>query len=218
MDQSKTYQMTHPAPMVWSHVVTPRPERKDNKGRVFKAAYEGTFVFAPDHPDWAAISAMLRAEAAAVVPNVEKPNFPADVGSTIADAAKTKNRDREWARGKILLQAKSSVAKMDGSLLMPPRLFVLLNGKYESFGVTNERSLASKYFYSGVLAVGTFSVAGYEGMGGGVAVYLNEVLSLNAGDRIAGGVDPDEKYGDASKFAQYTGHVSSVDPTIGLPI
>ena len=212
MEPKKNYQMTHPAPIVWNYLVTPKPERTDNKGRVFRAAYETTILLTPEHPDWQPLRGLMRA----ALPAGAAEKFPVDLGDTIADEAKAKNKDREWARGKIMLGVKSAVKKQDGSLLMPPRLFVLLNGKYESFGVTNERILATPYFYSGVQAIGTFTINGYEGMGGGVNLYLNEVLSLNVGERIAGGADPDEKYGDPSRFAHVTGHVSAVDPTKGL--
>ncbi len=216
MDPSKTYQMTHPAPMIWCHLIEPRPERKDAKNRVFKAAYEATFLFAQDHPDWQPLRAMLRAN----VDGVTNPKFPVDDGNAVADAARAKQKDREWARGKILFQAKSNVKKVDGSLLIPPRLVVLLGGKYVNYDTTDApRALASKFFYSGVLALGTFNLKSYEpGMNspGGVTAYLNEVLSLNVGDRIAGGPDAEEKYGNAANFSQYTGHVSHVDPTAGL--
>ncbi len=143
--------------------------------------------------------------------------YPVDDGTKIADAARANNRDREFARGKILFKAKSSVATLTGEPLMPPRLVVLQNGKYQPYGVTNDRTLATPFFYSGVMAIGTFNFVGYTGMGGGVTAYLNEVLSLNTGDRIGGGVDPEEKYGSADKFAQYTGHVVvSYDPTEGM--
>jgi hypothetical protein len=78
------------------------------------------------------------------------------------------------------------------------------------------REIATPFFYSGVLAIGTFQIVGYEGMGGGVSAYLNEVLSLNSGERIAGGPDAEEKYGPATDFSKYTGHVSAIDPTAGL--
>lgn len=214
MDPSKTYQMTVPAPMVWCHVVDPRPERKDATGRVFKACYEATFLFTPEHPDWTPLRTLMRS---AVDPGVTNPTFPVDDGNTIANAAQAKNKDREWARGKILFKAKSNVVKLDGSPLIPPRLVVLLGNKYVNYDTTDApRALASKFFYSGVLAVGTFHVQGYTGMGGGVTAYLNEIMSLNTGERIAGGPDAEEKYGDAGRFTQYMGSASSINPSEGL--
>ncbi len=212
MDLSKQYVMTVPAPFVWNYLVTPKPERTV-RGMVFKAAYEATVLFAPDHPDWVNIRALLRAN----LPAGASEKFPVDDGTKIADEAKAKNKDREWARGKILFNPHSNVKKQDGSALMPPRLVALLNGKYVTYGTTEvPRELAAPYFYSGVLGIGTFMIDGYEGMGGGVTAYLNEVLSLNTGERIAGGPDAEEKYGPATDFSKYTGHVSSVDPTAGL--
>ena len=209
---AQSYQMTVPTQMVWTYLITPKPERTV-RGMVFKAAYEATFVFAPDHPDWAPIRDLLRAS----LPAGAAEKFPVEDGNKVADEAKAKNKDREWARGKVLFNPHSNVKKQDGSLLMPPRLIALLNGKYVQYGSPEQpRELAASYFYSGVLAVGTFQIEGYEGMGGGVTAYLNEVLSLNHGERIAGGPDAEEKYGDANRFAQYTGHVSAVNPLTGL--
>lgn len=216
MDQSKTYQMTVPAPMVWCSVVEPRPERPNPKDpRVpFKAAYEATFLFTKEHPDWEPICAIMRAE----LPDVHVADpYPVLDGHKVADVAKAANKDREWARGKILFKAKSNVKKLDGGLLIPPALVVILNGKFVKYDTADApRTLASKFFYSGVSAIGTFHIAGYPGMGGGVTAYLNEVLSLNTGERIAGGMEPEEKYGSADNFSRYTGHVSAVNPTEGL--
>ncbi len=219
-DLTKQYVMTVPAPFVWNYLITPKPERTVTKpGRapiVFKAAYEATILFAPDHPDWVNIRALLRS-AHSALPAGASEKFPVDDGTKIADEAKAKNKDREWARGKILFNPHSNVKKQDGSALMPPRLVALLNGKYVTYGTAEQpRELATPYFYSGVLGIGTFMIDGYEGMGGGVTAYLNEVLSLNTGERIAGGPDAEEKYGPATDFSKYTGHVSSIDPTAGL--
>jgi hypothetical protein len=212
MDLTKNYQMTHPAPMVWNYLITPKPERTV-RGRVFKAAYEATFLFTPDHPDWAPIRAMLRAN----LPAGAAEKFPVEDGTKVADEAKAKGKDREWARGKVMFNPHSNVKKQDGSPLMPPRLVVLLNGKYVQYGTSDApREIATPFFYSGVLAIGTFQIVGYEGMGGGVSAYLNEVLSLNSGERVAGGPDAEEKYGPATDFSKYTGHVSAIDPTAGL--
>jgi hypothetical protein len=212
MDLTKQYVMTVPAPFVWNYLVTPKPERTV-RGMVFKAAYEATVMFAPDHPDWLPIRTLLRAN----LPAGAAEKFPVEDGTKIADEAKAKGKDREWARGKILFGPHSNVKKQDGSMLIPPRLVVLFNGKYVSYGTSEvPRELAAPFFYSGVLGIGTFMIDGYEGMGGGVTAYLNEVLSLNTGERIAGGPDAEEKYGPATDFSKYTGHVSSIDPTAGL--
>ena len=217
MDLSKQYVMTVPAPLVWNYLIAPKSGHTVTKpGKapiVFKARYEATILFAPDHPDWLPIRTLLQAN----LPAGAAEKFPVDDGTKIADEAFKKQKDREWARGKILFNPHSNVKKQDGSALMPPRLVVLLNGKYVQYGTAEQpRELATPYFYSGVLGIGTFMIEGYEGMGGGVTAYLNEVLSLNTGEHIAGGPDAEEKYGPAIDFSKYTGHVSSIDPTAGL--
>ncbi len=176
-NNSNIYQMTVPAPLVWPHLITPQAEHTRGK-TVFKSVYKGTFLLSQDHPDWQPIREKMRSLAPA---GADK--FPVEDGTKMAEEARAKHRDREWARGKILFTAQSNV---------------------------------NKFFYSGVLAIGTFMFSAYEGFGGGVTAYLNEVLSLNSGDKIAGGPDAEEKYGDASRFDQYTGHVSNLDPTAGI--
>ncbi len=221
-NQDNIYQMTHPAPLIWSHLITPQPEHTRGK-TVFKTSYNGVFLLTKEHPDWAPIASKMQALAAKDLPGNSTPSFPgldrdaegklSISGDNVANAAKAAGKDREWARGKIMFKAQSNVKTLKGDLLMPPRLVVLLNGKYVNYGTSEApRELAAKFFYSGVLAVGTFMFSSYEGFGGGVTAYLNEVLSLNSGERIAGGPDAEEKYGDAGKFSQYTGHVSNVDP------
>jgi hypothetical protein len=217
-NDKQNFQMSVPAPMVWSAVVEPRPERPNPKDprAPFKAAYEATWLLTAAHPDWEPLRQMLRENC----PEVHAANpYPVLDGDVIANQAVALKKDREWARGKILFKAKCNVKKLDGSLLIPPRLVVLLNGKFVNYDTTDApRQLAAKFFYSGVLAIGTFHIQGYEGMGGGVSAYLNEVLSLNTGDRIAGGMDPEERYGSPDSFARYTGHVSNISPTAGAPV
>jgi Protein of unknown function (DUF2815) len=215
MNPEGFYQMTNPAPFVWNHLVTPKAERTV-RGMVFKAAYEATVLFTSDHPDFEPLVALVKAATPAVAPAF--PNgTPFSNGTKLADEANANGKNREWARGKILFNPHSNVQKRDGSMLFPPQLVVLLNNKYVRYGSAElPRELAAPYFYSGVLAIGTFAIAGYEGMGGGVTAYLNEVLSLNSGERIAGGPDAEEKYGPAVDFSKYTGHVSNTDPTAGL--
>lgn len=214
MESRKTYtfQMTHPAPIVWHYLITPKPEHTVGTA-VFKEAYEATFVFSPDHPDRAALGALLQQAAAEGAPGVANPRLPVVDGTMIANKAEGK---REWARGAALFKADSKTKTQKGLPIRPPNLFVVLNGEYVSFGVTNERALASKYFWGGVLAVGAFSIEGYPGMGGGVTAYLNDVASTNAGDRLTVETDPVAKFGDPRRFMQHVGHASAINPSEGL--
>lgn len=229
MSDVQSFTMTKPAPMIWCHAISPRPERTVN-GEKFPAGYEATFLFPADHPDLAEIKKLLGATAAGFDKFAEKIagnkaagrspydglKFPLENGTKMADAGKAKDRDREFLRGAAVFKAKSNVAKRDGTPLSPPRLVVLQNGKYVRYSDEHERPLAKKFFYSGVLAIGTFNFVPYAGMGGGVSAYLNEILSLNAGDPIATGADDEAKYGSPDKFSGYVGKVSAEDPTVGM--
>jgi hypothetical protein len=228
-DLELSFQMTKPAPLVWAHVITPRPARKIN-GETIAPSFEATFLLPADHPDLAAIKAMLSKAAtgfdkfadkiagnkAAGRAALDGIKFPLESGTKIADQAKAKGKDREFLRGTAMLKGKSNVTKRDGTPLSPPRLVVLQGGKYVRYSDDHERELAKKFFYSGVLAIGTFNFAPYPGMGGGISAYLNEILSLNAGEKINTGVDDEAKYGDPNAFSGYVGKVSAEDPTGGL--
>lgn len=216
MSDLEQYQMTKPAPMIWAHVITPRAERTVN-GVVYPAGYEATFLFTPDHPDLAAIKKRLGAAAKAEFGRTDNLHYPLESGDKIADEAAAKGKDREFLRGLIAFKAKSNVeiktGPKKGTPLAPPRLVVLQDGKYVRYSDEYERKPASRFFYSGVLAIGTFGFKAYTGMGGGVAAYLNEILSLNTGDKINTGVDDEAKYGPPT---QYVGVVKSENPTVGM--
>lgn len=211
------YQMVKPAPVIWAHLIKPRPARTIN-GNAYKAQYEVTFLFAPDHPDLAAIKTMLGSIAMAQFGRVDNLKYPLENGNKLADAAQAKGKDREYLRGKVMFKPHGLVTRQDGvTPVQPPRLLVLSGGKYVRFENEAERPAASKFFYNGVLAIAEVSLGAYTGMGGGVSAYLNEILSLNSGERINAGVDDEAKYGAADKWSQYVGTVSSVDPTLGAP-
>jgi hypothetical protein len=233
MSDVEQFQMTKPAPIVWAHVIIPRPERRLKNGEMVAAAYETTFLLSTDHPDLKPIKAIMAkvatnfeafADRIAENKKMERApldgiKFPLENGNKIADKGKAADKDREFARGMALLKAKSNVeiktGPKKGQLLLPPRLVVLQNNQYVRYSEEHERGLARKFFYSGVLAIGTFGFSPYAGMGGGVAVYLNEILSLNAGEKINTGVDDEAKYGSADQFKDYVGRVSAEDPTEG---
>ncbi len=211
VQDTQTYQMTKPAPIVWVSVVTPRPAGAKNQER-----YQAAFLLSKDHPDFAPMATMMAKVVKDKYGSTDGRGFPLQHGDKVADEAAAKGRDREWARGKELLEAHSNVRKrmvngVPGELLNPPRLVVLRDGKYVRYQ-DEERPLAKSAFYSGVLAIGTFSFVAYDGFGGGCSCYLNEILSLGVGDKINTGVDDEAKYGAPT---QYIGKVSAKDPTVG---
>ncbi len=199
---SETYQMTKPAPIVWVNVVTPRPAGEANQ-----EAYQATFVLTKDHPDFAPMVALMAKVVKDKFGATKDRKFPLKRGDDSADTAAAAGYDREWARGKELFNTKAPTRNRKSEALNPPRLVVLVNDKYVRYA-DEQRGLAKPYFYSGVLAIGSFSFVAYEGFGGGVTAYLNEILSLNAGDKINTGIDDETKYGAPT---QYIGKVSAKD-------
>lgn len=198
-------QMTEPAPMVWINLVKPRSGDQKRKPR-----FETTFLLRPDSADLKRIEAEIQQIAAEKFGHMPQ-SIPLARGDRLADEAKAKGKDREFLRGYIRLSAHAPVAKLNGDPLMPPRIKVVLNGAI--IDRTDDRALAQPALYSGVLTIGTLSFAAYEGMGGGISCYVNEVLSLNKGERINTGVSDEERYAEA--LNKYVGHVSAVDPTAG---
>lgn len=231
MSDVEQFQMTKPAPVIWAHVVTPRPERRLKNGETVEPAYQASWLFPPDHPDLPTIRSILakaiagydadsvkakiEANKAAGRAPYDDLKFPLTNGDKTADRGKATDKDREFCRGMAILQGKSNVVikagPKKGQPLSPPRLVVLQNGKYIRYQ-DDERPLAKRFFYSGVLAIGTFGFVPYAGMGGGVSAYLNEILSLNVGEKIATGVDDEAKYGSPDTYKGYVGHVSAVNP------
>lgn len=234
MNTSEQFQMTKPAPMIWASVIDPRPARKLKTGEPIEPTYEATWLFPPDHQDLPPLRALLaklianfdhetikekiRANKDAGREPYSGLKFPLENGDKIADRGKAQGKDREFTRGMAVFQAKVSVmvnaGPNKGKLLQPPNLVVLQNGAYVRYR-DEERPLAKKFFYSGVLAVGIFGLMPYSGMGGGIAAYLNEILSLNVGEKINTGVDDEARYGPADAYKGYVGHVSATDPTAG---
>lgn len=199
-------QMTEPAPMIWVNLVKPRAGDPKRKPR-----FETTFLLKPG-PDLTRIETEVFQLAREKLGRIEGISIPLARGDRLADEAKAKGKDRDYLRGYVRLSCHSPITKLNGDPLMPPRLKIVVNGQIVDR--TDDRALAQPALYSGVLAVGTLSFTAYEGMGGGVSCYVNEVLSLNKGDRIQTGISDEERY--AEVIGKHVGHVSAVDPTAGM--
>ena len=213
------FSMTRAAPIIWVWAVSPKPENTVQK---IPASYQATFLLDPAEEDVASINRICGELAMAEFGTYEGKKMPIRLGDTDADAAKrmTPPRDKEFLRGKVILQAHSKVKKMDGTLANPPRLIVYnkVTGKYERFSEPHERAQAQPKFYSGVYATGSFAFATYSGFGGGVTAYLNELVSFNVGDKIITGVDDNERLGDASKYVGHVGVSSPINPMAAGPL
>lgn len=202
------YQMTKPAIVLYPHVVVPR---RENTKLNIESRFECDFVFPEDHPDFAPLKALLAKAMSTLEADGRK--VPLVRGDKRAEA--DTSGVLAFLKGQSILKAHSNLVikagPKKGQDLAPPRLVVVINNEYVRYA-DEERILAKKFFYSGVMAIGTFGIQAYEGMGGGCTVFLNEILSLNVGDKINTGVDDETKYGAPT---QYIGKLSSVNPTIG---
>lgn len=223
MASNEPYLMTKPTRIIWVHAVDPRPA---NAKLGTEPRFEVTFMFPEGDEDFKEIMRRMSAVAQEGLPGraLSTIKFPLKRGSAVADAAVLKgNADRDFLRPFSLLTAhtncEAKTGPRKGQKLLPPRLVVLNNGHYQGYGDEVPgfpRAEARRFFYSGVLARGTFNFVAYEAQGGVVSVYLNELLSLNVGDRIQTGPDNEQKYGSAESHSEYIGKVSSVNPTAGL--
>jgi len=177
---------------------------KDKKGNpVGEPKYDGTFEIDANHPDLKPLKALCVEVARAKWPGVDLSTlqFPIQNGDKIADKQKAKGKDRESARGKAVLIARSQYE---------PRLSVVQNGTISDYE-GDRRPLAKPFFYDGVSVLVEVNLEAYDGVGAnpdGVTAYLNMVCSLNKGERIGSAGRP-----AAEVFKGYAGNLSTEDPT-----
>jgi hypothetical protein len=192
-----------PVPVIWANVVTPKPAN-DKLG--IPSRYEVTFVFNETDPEFLALKAAFSTALQGV--KAEGRKVPIDRGDALADKAAAKDRDRECLRGKFLVKAHLPLLSRKKEPLLPPRLYVVQDGKYVQH---TDRAANVPFFYNGVLVKGEVTVIPFEGMGGGVSLWINELVSLNQGERLnVGAGDPAAKYGSA--MTEYVGKLSDVKP------
>ena len=219
MANNEPYLMTKPARVIWVYAVDPRAA---NPRLGTEPRFETTFMFPEGHPDFKEIMSRLAAASREKFGKLDGIKFPLKRGDTVADEQAARGNDRSFLRGFSLLTAHANLevktGPKKGQKLSPPRLVVLQNGVYQNYGddiAGFPRAEARRFFYSGVMARGTFNFVPYDAQGGVVSVYLNEIMSLNVGDRIQTGIDNETKYGSAESHSEYIGHVTAVDPTVG---
>jgi hypothetical protein len=114
-----------------------------------------------------------------------------------------KATDHEHLVGKELLKANTQ---------HEPYLSVFENGVMRDFFTVETRGMADRFFFPGVFVVGSIVVALHAAGTNkpGVKCYLNHLVSLNKGERLAGSQVP-----TAEKFAGFIGRQLAVDPTAG---
>lgn len=164
--------------------------------------FSSNFEFDTSSADLATLKAKAVEVARAKWPGIDLKDldFPFTSGDKLADKAAAKGKDREWSRGKVVMTSRSKYE---------PRLAILEGNKLVDYD-GERRALAKPAFYTGVQVLAQFNLVAYDAVGNGrpgVTAYLNQVVSLKRGDKLAGGASA------AETFKGYVGIVSPVDPT-----
>jgi hypothetical protein len=217
-DQStSTFRFTAPVQMIWGYLTQPKDRTRFNA----PPRYEATFLIRPDHPDVAALKALMKTVCKEKWADLTGVEWCVEDGDARAERDAKNGKKRDFFRGNIVLQTHANVKNGKGDPLYPPSLVVLNErDEYVRFN-GDERKAAAPFFYSGVLTIPTVNIVSYETKGKeGVTkwctAYINEVLSINAGEKIATGVDDEGRYGKAESFAAYRGRaMAGTDPRAG---
>ena len=201
MSQNKednTFTLTTPVRMIFVNLLTPRAFKPGAE-----AKFSASFLIPEGSPDLEPLKTMLLRVYRDAFPGaaIEAFRLPLKKGDAQADKAKAKGKDLEIARGHWVLGSSSGYR---------PVLSVAANNTVIDL---NNEELLAKYgaqFYAGVEAYGAVFFKDYTitEANWGVTAYLQNVLSLNRGAKIGAA-------SGASRFANYTGHVSQTDPTGG---
>jgi len=187
----------------YPNIFTPRAFK--GKGGVAQGdpKYDAALEIAADSLDLKPLKAAAVAVARAKWPDRDFKTdfqFPWTLGDKLADKAKTKGKDREVSRGRVVLVARSQ---------FPPRLSVIENGDIADY-FDDRRPMAKEVFYSGVKVFFVVTFNAYEGVGAnpdGVNAYLDWLVSTKTGARLATSAS------GADVFKGYAGKVSAEDPT-----
>lgn len=198
------FTLNTPVTLTFPNLDEPKAISKNGKA-VGAAKYSANLEFTSDHPDLTAVKAEAAKVARAEWPGVDLKDvrFPFVNGAVLADKAAARSKNREFSRGKVVLTARSKYQ---------PRLSQVANGRIVDVD-GDQKPLVKKAFYHGVSALAQVSFSAYtqddnDGIERkGVNAYLDLVLSLNKGDRLAGGASA------AEVFKGYIGSTSDEDPT-----
>lgn len=231
--QDGLYTLTQPVILSHPHLFDAKPFMRKGKP-AGEPKFGASFVFDLESADLKNIKSLAVKLAQAKWPNrdvigeskgrlVEDPEthqqvrlsptfkFPWTLGDKVvaAHVAKLKAEGKEddhlgdFQAGKAVIKSSSKYA---------PRLAVVLNGK--ATDLTPETVAAYKaQFYFGVKVLAQFNLVPYDKVGetgvDGITIYLNMVLTLNKGEKLAAGKSA------AETFSGYIGSVTSEDPTAG---
>lgn len=205
------YTMTAPVVMVHPQLFEAKaigPKGKESGTPKFSAS----FLLKSDSTDLAAMKALVSKLAKARWPgrNFQDPDspvkFPFANGDKLADKrkAKTGKDDGDFNRGHVVMSARSK---------FEPKLSVL-DGK-QIIDLSSPELIAAhkNKFYFGTEVLATFNFVPYDGVGAnpdGVTCYMNLIMSLNRGRKIA-----TSTVSAADAFRGYIGAMSAEDPTSG---
>jgi hypothetical protein len=197
--------MTQPALLAHPHLDKAVAFTRNGKS-LGEPKFSANFVFPMGHPDLQPMKKIAIDTFLAKWPgrDFKTGAFPFLNGTAQADKAaarKPGNKFEDYARGKIIVASRSK---------FQPQLGVALNGKIIDLDTDELKALHIRKFYFGVQAAAQFNFVAYDGVGGkpdGVTAYLNLVISLNTGDRLAGASSASQV------FSGFTGGVSNEDPT-----
>jgi Protein of unknown function (DUF2815) len=226
------FTLTAPVVLSHPHLFEAKPFMRKGKP-AGEPKYGGSFVFELDSPDLKSIKALAVKLASAKWPGRDviaeskgkvvtdeegkqtrlSPTFkfPWALGDTIIAkrSAKLKAEGKE-DDGKAAFQAGKAVIKTASKYA--PRCAVLVNGKPTDLTAETVKAYMGQ-FYFGVKVLAQFNLVPYDKVGetgiDGVTIYLNMVLSLNKGEKLASGASA------AETFKDYVGSTTDEDPTAG---
>lgn len=216
--QDTRYVFEQPARLLWPSLFEPKQyAAKPGQAAKGEPKYEANFLIPNDSPDiigikkilsklrdtnWPGRPYFLNTQEGVKITNIK---LPYRDGDEVADEAKAKKKNMEFARGHILLKAKT---------LRPPALaYILADGRWVDLETEEAKVAAKGKFYSGSFVKAILNFATYVQDGThGFTCYFNQVGSFNSGDRIGGAPSANSAFG-SNTFKGYVGSVSTDDPT-----
>ena len=169
--------------------------------------YEVTAVMDRDDPQLKEFAKLVKQVAFAEWDLTEETyrelKLPFKDGTKLAD--KAPKHDREWARGKVVLDFKTSAD-------YPPTI-----GVYDAKGrfaeLTNlQQSLIRSAFYPGVKVNVDIAISTFDSRDQGITLYLQGIGSHQKGDRIPGLGNS----GSFNRLSRHMGTVSDENPMAGM--
>lgn len=188
--------------IIFPALFTPKRFKRDGVEQG-KAKYSASFLFDEGSEELEALKATAKAVAQAKWGDdvdTSKLKFPFTKGTALKKKAEAKDKDGSFYEGKIMLKSSTEFK------------IPVLDGRKEPPIETQDEKLV----YSGCYVAGEVNFNAYNGdddedgntVPGGVNAYLNVVVFVAAGTRIAG-------KDHAAAFRGIKGSASKVDPTAG---